>query len=216
MHTICIGFSTYVFYVARKIVPYEKDNRCTLERACIPFVLDFLLTSFTQHVKSFPTKKISDARWQVHDSGRAVITKCIFGNTTLQPSILYTLVHVYGLHTSVIHVWTVQITELQKGMQLTISTDSTRYTLRKCPLHSKNLSRRGVLKKSDYHGGCTLHATQCSYSIYCYRRWGAEDELEFRVQQLLLNSPPWYPFVEYYPYLCAALDPTSAVLRKTK
>jgi hypothetical protein len=44
MHTICIGFSTYVFYVARKIVPY---------------------------------KKISDARWRVHDSGRAVITKCI-------------------------------------------------------------------------------------------------------------------------------------------
>ena len=130
MHTICIGFSTYVFYVARKIVPY---------------------------------KKISDARWRVHDSGRAVITKCIFGNTTLHPSISYTLVHVYGLHTSVRHVWTVQITELQKGMQLTISTDSTRYTLRRSPLHQKNLSRRGVLKKSDYHGGCTLHATQCSY-----------------------------------------------------
>ena len=111
-------------------------------------------------------KKNIDARWRVHDSGRAVITKCIFGNTTLQPSISYTLVHVYGLHTSVRHVWTVQITELQKGMQLTISTDSTRYTLRRCPLHQKNLSRRGVLKKSDYHGGCTLHATQCSYGEY--------------------------------------------------
>jgi len=73
------------------------------------------------------------------------------------------LVHVYGLHTSVIHIWAVQITKIQKGMQVTTSMDTTWYTLRRYLLHPKNLFRRGVLKKSDYHEVCMLHATQCSY-----------------------------------------------------
>jgi hypothetical protein len=94
----------------------------------------------------------------------AVITKCIFGNTTLQRSISYTLVHINGLHTSVIHIWAVQITALQKGMQLTTSTDVTRYTLHRGLLHLKiSPPHRRVPKKSDYHEVCMLHATQCSY-----------------------------------------------------
>ena len=77
--------------------------------------------------------------------------------------VTYTLVHIYGLHTSVIHVWEMHITDPLKGMQLTTSTNITWYTLRRCPLYQKKISRRGVPKKSDYHGGCTLHATQCYY-----------------------------------------------------
>jgi hypothetical protein len=57
------------------------------------------------------------------------------------------LVHVYGLHTSVKHVWAVQIIKIQKGMQVTTSMNTTWYTLRWYPLHPKNLFRRGVLEK---------------------------------------------------------------------
>ncbi len=46
------------------------------------------------------------------------------------------------------------------------STDVTRYTLRRCPLHPKNLSRRAVPEKSDYHVFFALHATQCNYLEY--------------------------------------------------
>ena len=77
----------------------------------------------------------------------------------------YTPIHGYGVHTKIIHLSGAVITDPPKRYATRNSTDVTWYTLRRCPLHQKNLSRRGVLKKSDYHGGCTLHATQCYYTL---------------------------------------------------